>query len=303
MWAFGAIAVALLLAAIALWIAVKWHGPAVLDTIDRIAGPARSVERVHRERIGQDPAQKVMVFRETGAEGTLPVVIFVHGGSWSSGDPDDYGFIARNLAPEGFVVVLAGYRLGEAGRYPVMLRDTASAVSWTQTNIARFGGDPARIVLAGHSAGAYNVAQIALDSRWLNEADAGRDRLRGIVGLSGPYDFYPFNSDSSRAAFASVGAGPDSQPVNHVGSDAPPFLLVHGEGDTIVKPRNARALAERLASAGSPADTLLLPRASHNTPLLALAYPWRRDPQVFDTVVGFMHRVTRVSVPVQGNRP
>lgn len=286
-----------------LWIAIKQNGHAVLDTIDRLAGPVTAVERVHQASTGSDEKQKVIVYRANDTQTPLPVLIFFHGGSWTGGDPAHYGFIARNLAAEGFLVVLGGYRLGEQGRYPAMLEDTAAAVGWVHANIARFGGDPNRIFLAGHSAGAYNVVQTALEPRWLREKEVPEDAIRGVIGLAGPYDFHPFDKPSTKAAFGSVGAGAKSQPINHVRGDSPAVMLVHGVNDTVVRPRNTRALATALERAGASIETLLLPDGSHNDPLLALANPWRRNPLVRDHMLEFLRRHDKVSVPVQAKTP
>ena len=288
-----------LVGAFGLWWAVRANGPAVLDQVDRLAGPASSVERVREARTGDHPEQRVIVYRKAGTEGPLPVLLFFHGGAWAHGSPVDYGFIARNIAPEGFVVVLGGYRLNEPGRYPAMLQDTAAAIAWVHRNIADFGGDPGRIVLSGHSAGAYNVAQVALETRWLEEQDVPEEVIKGVVGLAGPYDFYPFDKPRAKAAFESVGAGPDSQPINHARPNAPPMLLIHGEADTVVRIRNSRALERQLSEAGSPVETLYLEGKNHNDPLLALTNPWRRDPVVFDRVTRFLKAAASLSVPVQ----
>ena len=304
MWAIGILLALVLLAALGLWIAVQRNGPAVLDTVDRIAGGSSGVELVQIASTGPSPQQQVRVFRpEEAGEGPLPVFVFFHGGSWASGDPADYGFVARNVAREGYVAVLGGYRLGEGGRYPGMVQDTAADIGWVYRNIARFGGDPQRIVIAGHSAGAYNAVQAALDPRWLDEAGVPQAAIRGIVGLSGPYDFYPFDVDSTRAAFGSVGAGAESQPVNNVRPGLPPVLLVHGEADTTVKPRNSQALAAALQAQGDSVETLYLPGKNHADPLLMLASPWRRDARVFDTMIEFMDRAVTTSVPVQPKTP
>ena len=306
MWIAGSIIVLVLAGYGGLTLALRNNPHAVLDTVDRIAGPSHAVEQVSQASTGDHPAQRLLVYREEGVQGPLPVFVFFHGGSWSHGDPDHYGFIARNLAPQGFVVVLGGYRLGEAGRYPAMLEDTASVVAWVHANIAQHGGDPARIFVGGHSAGAYNVAQVALETRWLEQAGAPRDAISGVIGLAGPYDFYPFDSASTEAAFGSVGADGSSQPVAHARSGAPPMLLVHGEADTLVKPRNSRALASELEAASSDVEVLILPEGDHNAPLLGLASPWRRDGRVFETVAAFLGRsATRgeVSVPVQPQTP
>ena len=299
MWIIGSILGIAALAALGLWLALRQNAPAVLDTIDRIAGPSSGVEIVHTASTGPAHEQRVIVYRQQGAAEPLPVFLFFHGGAWAHGDPDDYGFIPRNIAPEGYVAVLGGYRMNEAGRYPAMLEDTADAVRWVHENIAAYGGDPQRIVLSGHSAGAYNIVQAVLDESYLAERGVPQSAIAALVPLSGPFDFYPFDTDRSRAAFETVGAGADSQPVNRARSDAPPMLLVHGEADTVVRIRNSRALAKALGDKGAQVETLYLPGASHNDPLLALTNPWRRDPRVFDRVTAFMAQHTAVSDPVQ----
>ena len=275
----------------------------VLDTVDAVTGSAKDVALLHRAATGTHAGQKLLVYGTGKAGAPLPVFVFFHGGSWAHGDPEHYGFIARNMAPEGFIVVLGGYRLGEAGRYPAMLEDTAAAIGWTYRNVAQFGGDPQRIHLGGHSAGAYNVVQVALEQRWLAAEGVPQGAIDGVVGLAGPYDFFPFDSDSTKAAFGAAGAGEGSQPVNHARGDAPPMLLVHGEADTLVRPRNTRALAAALAREGARVEVEYLPEGDHNAPLLGLANPWRRDPRVHDRVTNFLTRGEaqrdKVSVPVQ----
>ena len=303
MWIAGSLIVIALLGYGGLSYALRQNPHAVLDTVDRIAGPSTSVEQVAEASTGPHRQQRLLVYRSDDAAEALPVLVFFHGGSWAHGDPQHYGFVARSFAEEGFVVVLGGYRLGDEGRYPAMLEDTAAVVGWVHANIAKYGGDPERIFLGGHSAGAYNVAQVALERRWLEKEGVPESALRGVIGLAGPYDFYPYDSASTKAAFGSARAGAESQPVNHARAGAPPMLLVHGEADTLVKPRNSRALAKALNEAGGRADTLFLPEGDHNAPLLSLANPWRRDPLVHDRILAFMREAAKVSVPVQPQTP
>ncbi|MEQ8410308.1 MAG: alpha/beta hydrolase [Erythrobacter sp.] len=303
-WGLGIGLGTLALGGAALQAAIMINGPAVLDTLDRIAGGKRGAERLASVSTGPDPAQKLAVWGAQGsrAEERRPVLLFVHGGSWNSGDPDNYGFIARAFVAEGFVVVLAGYRLVPEGKYPAMIEDTAAAVGWTRENIARHGGDPDMIVLAGHSAGAYNVAMAALEPRWLAGQGVPDKSVAGVIGLSGPYDFYPFDSDSTKAAFGEASDPEATQPLAHVRGDAPPFLLVHGEADNLVKIRNSRELARRIEMEGGTVDTLFLREANHNDPLLALAAPWRSRRPVMGRIVRFAREAagTRsVSVSVQ----
>lgn len=295
MMTITAVLAALLVAGgLSLRYAIARNGPAVVDTVDRLTGSERRVALVEQARFGDHPRHTVAVYRAGQADAPLPVILFAHGGSWNSGDPADYGFVARGLAPEGFVVVLAGYRLHPEVQYPAMIEDTAAAVAWTRENIGRHGGDPDRIVLMGHSAGAYNVVMTALDRQWLGREGLDANALAGVIGLAGPYDFYPFDSDSTRASFGEAHYPQRTQPVSHARVDAPPLLA--GEADTTVKPRNTRALAMAMQQVGGAAQTGFYPGMDHADILLALASPWRRDRSVIDRIVAFAREP---SVPVQ----
>ncbi len=286
LWAGGGLVAGLALGAGALKWAVGRNGPAVLNTLDRIAGGAGKAQVAERAATGDHPAQKLIVWTLRSGQGAepRPVMLFVHGGSWKRGDPDDYEFVARAFVEKGFVVVLAGYRLGPDGVFPAMVEDTASAVAWTCENIARHGGDPARLTLAGHSAGAYNVVMTALEPRWLGAHQLDSRIIANVVGLSGPYDFLPLDSESTRAAFGHFEPPELTQPITHVRADAPPILLVHGQQDTLVKPRNTCSLHAALEGAGGQSQIRLYPDMEHRDPLIALAAPWRlrRD------IVGFI---------------
>ena len=312
-WMLGGFVVVAAGAAILLQVAIARDGPAVLSTIDRISGGDGNAQRKAVVSLGDHPQQKLVVWGpEAGEEISLrrPVIVFVHGGSWRSGDPASYDFIARAFVPKGFVVVLGGYRLGEAGQYPAMLEDTASVIGWTHREIARHGGDPENIVIAGHSAGAYNVVMAALEERWLAAEGLTPGEIAGVIGLAGPYDFLPLDSDSTRAAFGEADDLEATQPIAHVRADAPPKLLIHGERDTLVKPRNTSALASLIEQAGGKVGVRLYAEMEHNDPLISLASPWRDRRDVADLIANFAieaggrrkQDVTQpdtVSVPVQ----
>ncbi|XUU61464.1 alpha/beta hydrolase [Erythrobacter sp. HA6-11] len=300
-WILAALAVFGVAAFIALQVAIARNGPAVLDTVDRLTAGQNGTERLATVSYGSHPAQKLVVLREKGiaSEAALPVLIFKHGGSWKDGDPEDYGFVGRSFAPHGFITVLAGYRLGEDGRFPAMLEDGAESLGWVHANIAKLGGDPDRIFLMGHSAGAYNVSMLALDPRWLENRSVPHSAIKGVIGLAGPYDFYPFDSDSTRATFGSFDNPEATQPINFAADPAPPFLLIHGEQDTTVKPRNSRALAEQLQQADIAVELVTFSEMDHTAPLLHLASPWRRTPDLHEKVRQFLANPP-TSVPVQG---
>jgi len=262
LWTLGILIGVIVVGALALQWAIAHNGAAVLNVADRITGGARDVELVEQAQIGDDTEQTVFVFADENrskSDKAKPVIIFVHGGSWASGSPDDYDFIARALVPEGFVVALAGYRLHPKVEFPAMLEDTASAIAWVKANIATHGGDPERIILAGHSAGAYNVVMSALDTRWLEREGLSGDDIKAFIGLAGPYDFYPFDSDSTIASFGNAKDPEGTQPINAVRGDAPPMLLIHGEKDTTVLPLHTHRLSKALNAAGAHALPILIP--------------------------------------------
>lgn len=290
LWSLGIVAMLGLSAYFGLQLAISRNGPAVLSNIDRLTGGTNGAAVLAAADTGPHEQQKLIVWgamEPAGDAEKLPVLVFVHGGSWASGDPADYGFIGRSFVPKGFVVVLGGYRLGPDGAYPAMLEDTAKVVAWTRREIAQYGGDPERITLAGHSAGAYNVAMMGLEPRWLKAHDMEPDNIAGIIGISGPYDFYPFDSDSTKNAFGKAPDPKATQPVNHISSAAPPMLLIHGEKDDLVGVRNSKLLSDLIGKAGGSAKTQLYPDMNHNDPLISLASPWRKSRDVDDVVIEF----------------
>jgi acetyl esterase/lipase len=219
----------------------------------------------------------------------LPVIVFFYGGSWSSGEKEGYGFVGRALAAQGFVVAIPDYRLVPQVRFPGFVEDGAAAVKWVRANAARFGGDPDRLVLAGHSAGAYNAAMLALDPQWLG---ADRAAVKGFAGLAGPYDFLPLDDPSTIAAF---GQAPDpraTQPISFAGAGDPPALLLVAADDRLVFPRNSIGLAARLRASGVPAEVKTYPGLGHIGILTAIARPLRGKAPVLRDLGAFARSVT-----------
>ena len=118
-----------------------------------------------------------------GGEAKKPVVVFFYGGNWDSGRKEDYLFLGAAMAARGFIVVLPDYRIYPEVRYPAFLADGASVVRWTLAHIAEYGGDPDRVSVMGHSAGAYIALMLALDPVWLGDARSG---IKSVVGLAEP---------------------------------------------------------------------------------------------------------------------
>jgi acetyl esterase/lipase len=238
---------------------------------------------------GQDPRQKLDIYIPRDAQKPSPVVTFFYGGNWNSGSRKDYQFVGEALASRGMVVVIADYRLYPQVRYPEFLKDCAAAVAWTLRESANYGGDPRRLFIMGHSAGAYNAAEIALDSRWLAAQGLSPSIFKGFIGLAGPYDFIPIENPDTRPVFLYPDTPPDSQPINHVSATAPPTLLVASNNDSLVNPvRNTGGLAKRLRSAGVPVEEVYFDRTTHTTLIGAMSRPLRALAPVLDTVDTFV---------------
>lgn len=216
------------------------------------------------------------------------MLVFFYGGAWNSGRRNDYGWAARALAARGFLVVTPDYRLHPEVVYPAFLEDGALAVRWAIEHAPRLGGDPARLSLAGHSAGAYIAAMLALDPSYLAEVGLSPGAVKAFAGLSGPYAFLPLDGAISTRTFGHVDDLPATQPIGFVRGGAPAAFLATGEEDRMVRPRNTRKLAKALREAGAAVEEQVYPGLDHAAPLLALSRPFRRKAPVLAQMTGFL---------------
>lgn len=241
---------------------------------------------------GPGPRQQLDVYRPTqpAPAGGWPVVVFFYGGSWNAGQRADYAFLGEALASRGMVALIADYRLYPEVRYPDFLRDSAAALAWGLANAQRLGGNPQRVFVMGHSAGAYNAAMLALDPRWLAEAGSHSPReLAGFIGLAGPYDFFPTGNPDVQPVFFHPNYPADSQPMFFPLAGAPRSFLGAALKDDLVDPqRNTVALSQRLQAAGVPVTLRLYERVNHVTLAGAFGRPLRWLAPVLDDVSAFV---------------
>lgn len=262
--------------------------PRLLSLLDAVDGGGGNVAFAGSRGFGTH-GQRLDVWRPKGARGLLPVVVFFYGGGWVKGTRAGYAFAGRAFASRGFVTVVPDYRKVPTVRFPAFLQDGAEAVRWTRDHAAEFGGDPERIAVAGHSAGAYTAAMLTLDRRWLAAEGLPPDTIRAAVGLSGPYDFYPFTAKRAVDALGNTADPRATQPITFARADTPPMLLVTSTGDTEVKPRNAEALAARLTALGAPVTLRVYPGLSHEGVAMALSKPFRGKASVLADSAMFLH--------------
>lgn len=241
---------------------------------------------------GGGPRQQLDVYRPARAapRGGWPVVVFFYGGSWNRGERGDFAFVGEALASRGILTLVADYRLYPEVRYPGFLQDSAAALSWGLSNAERLGGNPRRVHVMGHSAGAYNAAMLALDPRWLKASGHAPRELAGFIGLAGPYDFLPIQNPDARPVFFHPDYPPGTQPLAHAGRGAPRSFLAAAPEDRLVNPeRNTRALAARLQAAGVPVTLRFYKRTGHATLIGAFGTPLRWLAPVLDDVAGFVN--------------
>lgn len=249
---------------------------------------------------GLEPRQRIDVYRpRASSTQSLPVIVFFYGGSWNSGTKSGYAFVGRALASRGFLVAVPDYRLVPQVRYPAFVEDGAAAVRWVNANAARLGGDPKRLIIAGHSAGAYNGAMLAYDARWLGPLQR---QVCGFIGLAGPYDFLPFSGAVTRAAFAGATDLRSTQPIAHIRRGAAPALLGTGSGDDLVLPRNSDALAARLAEVDTRVVRRKYAKLGHVGILTAIARPFRGNAAVLEDMVAFARSISGKTVQGAGGR-
>lgn len=151
-------------------------------------------------------------------------VVWFHGGGITGGEKH----IPEELKNKGLAVVAVNYRLSPKAKSPAYIDDTAAAIAWVFANIEKYGGDPSRIFVAGHSAGGYLVTMVGLDKSWLAAYGVDADKLAGIINFSG-------HSITHMTVRAERGIG-DKQPIvdayaplYHVRDDAPLLVLVSGD--------------------------------------------------------------------------
>ncbi|APA69105.1 alpha/beta hydrolase [Janthinobacterium sp. 1_2014MBL_MicDiv] len=269
---------------------------------------------------GPLPRQKLDVYAPKNAAGPVPVVVFFYGGNWTSGERADYAFVGHALASRGYLAVIADYRLYPDVHYADILQDAARAVAWAAMESSRHGGDPTRLFVMGHSAGAYNAAMVALDASLLARHGMRPQDLRGWIGLAGPYDFLPIENPTARPVFFYPDTPVSSQPIHHVTRAAPPALLIAPAPghDKLVNPqRNTGGLAGALRALHRPVTERYFDRVSHASLVATLAGPLRGLAPTLDDISAFIDAhgkadtadstdtppipATRASTPVPAN--
>ncbi|MEZ0541048.1 alpha/beta hydrolase [Fibrella arboris] len=213
-----------------------------------------------------------------------PVVVFIHGGNWTSGSKNIYWFVGRRLAKQGVVAVVISYRLSPAVQVPAMASDCAAAVAWTSQHIAEYGGDPNRIYVMGHSAGGGLAALLAVDNSLFAPLGITRNPVKGAI-LDDPaginmYDYlkkmeYP-NDRQYLTSFGNVPEGWRTvSPMYRVQAGAPPMLLYTGAKTYPSIITGTKAFYEKLLALGVTSQYTVMPGKEH-VPMVKQLF-WKRN--------------------------
>jgi acetyl esterase/lipase len=237
---------------------------------------------------GTDARQKLDLYIPDGLKAPAPVILFFYGGSWQSGEKSWYLAFGQAFASKGIVVAIADYRLYPKVKYPAFVEDGARALRFVHEKVSAYGGDPARVYLAGHSAGAYNAIMLVSDPRYLHEVGGDIGWVHGAIGISGPYDFLPLKSADLIDIFGGA-RRPETQPITYIDARRPPMLLVTGADDTTVLPRNTKRMAAKLRSFGTDVKEIVYPGVGHIGIILSIAKPFRSRTSLRQDIVDFVN--------------
>jgi acetyl esterase/lipase len=236
---------------------------------------------------GDDPRQKLDIYVPHGLKAPAPVLLFFYGGAWQTGNRGDYRAFGQAFASAGIVTVVADYRLYPAVKYPAFVADAAGALAWLHAHAGEYSGDAARIFVSGHSAGAYNAIMLASEPAFVETAGGKPDWIRGVIGISGPYDFLPLEAPEYIDIFHGRD-NPDSMPINHVTGKRPPMLLVTGDADGTVYPHNTRNMAAKLRAFASVVEEKHYPGTGHVGIILSLAPGFRGTTHLRQDMLDFI---------------
>lgn len=236
---------------------------------------------------GSLPRQHLDIYVPANKVKSAATIVFFYGGSWQLGNKELYRFVGQAFASKGFVTVIADYRVYPQNYFPDFMEDAAKTMVWVHQHIKQYGGNPNKLFIAGHSAGAYNAVMLTLNKKYLQALNSNDNFIKGVIGIAGPYDF-KFTEVEVKALFGHA-PYPETQPINYVRANLPPMLLATGDKDTEVYPRNAFNLYNKLLKYKNPVQLILIHNVGHVGIVLSLAYPFQFRTNLLNDIEAFVN--------------
>src|SRR5262249_28886666 len=193
---------------------------------------------------------------------SFPVLMFVHGGTWKSGNKNLYAPLGKLYAKNGIGTVIINYRLSPKVQHPAHIEDVARAFAWTHKHIAEHGGDPANFFVCGHSAGGHLVSLLSTSEPYLKAHNLKISDIKGTIPISGVFVLIPnqafkdiFTMDRETVKSAS--------PIEHVAGKHPPCLLIYADKDFLTLDTQAEQMCKKLTGCECEARTLKIADRTH----------------------------------------
>lgn len=231
----------------------------------------------------------------------FPTVIFVHGGGWRSGDKnytyDLYGNVGKAFAEKGIGCAIINYRLAPDYTHPAQIEDVTAAFAWLKRNIARYSGDPDRLFLAGHSAGAHLISLLVSDESYLEQKGLTVGSVRGVIAISGLYDLTEGMAGLGKIpemlyiepAFGKDEQGlKDASPIFHIHPGGPPFLLIVASSDPSIIQNQSERFRKALVAAKVHVEGVYRIRTWHDLEIMNVGVEGDR---ITELMVNFVQRL------------
>tara|TARA_R110001599_G_scaffold2420_9_gene13070 strand:- start:24637 stop:25485 length:849 start_codon:yes stop_codon:yes gene_type:complete len=239
---------------------------------------------------GPEPWQKLDVYVPAhSSTESLPVVVFFYGGSWKDGSKDMYPFVGEIFAKQGYITVIADYSKYPHVKFPTFVEDGAKAVAWTYRHITEYKGNPDRLYVSGHSAGAHIGALVTADKHYLQAEGETPSIIKAFAGLSGPYDFVPYEEDYIDM-FGPPENYPNMQVTTFIDGKEPPMLLLWGADDTIVGESNMDKLIAKIETEQGVVESNVYAGVDHVGMLSGFIWFFKSKAPIIDDIIGFFQR-------------
>jgi arylformamidase len=210
---------------------------------------------------GPDYWQKIDIYLPDDATGPLPVLLFFHGGNFTHGYKEWCGFMAPAVTAFPAIFISVSYRLAPAASYRAIMDDAFAALAYVRAYVADYGGDPARIFIGGHSAGAQIVAQMALQHDARRAAGLPDDAFRGVLPMSGSYSRRLADLEADKGL--RVAAGTPNSPIEIASRTFAPFFITWGGREKENVLRDGPAFITALEAAGQQVEHHVFPQDDH----------------------------------------
>ena len=256
----------------------------VADMLARSAASRAELPMLADVAYGADASETVDLFFPAQRTAAMPVHLFIHGGYWRMFSKRDYSYVARTITAAGAIAVIVDYALMPSVRMAAIVDQVRRAKSWVLDHIGDYGGDPARLTVSGHSAGAH------LATFLFNEAETPSN-LRAALLLGGLYDLKPLQDSFLRTEIGITDTEvADFTPLTHRHDPATAVTIRFGAEETPPFHRQAADFAALLASQGLEVDAGSLAGRNHMDSVRDLGVP---GTEAGDGLMHFIDRHSR----------